>query len=504
MNSNKLAVRIGVFVLMVLASFLVTDTHRTLFLKPFGTHTWRQSDSASQFRNYYQNGGSLGKPQLMNRTGRDGIAVAEFPITYYVAAKLARVFGYSEAWARGLHWLLFVMAAYCLYLVALRFIDNPLIAIIPALYFFNLPLNYFYANNFLPNMPAISLAVIGWYYYFRYLYDGKSRALLWMFFFMTLAALIKASEAIHLIAAFISLLFAHFIRKEKWPKGTAWQVWLGTATGLVALLAWVAYAKATNQAYGNNMSLLGILPYWGMSEVDRQYTWEVVILTIWAPIIAASINWKLIYLLGFGLLWPKVWRSPLLLPSLLLLGGSFAYGVLWFQAFMIHDYYLLSMLVCPIFFLIMVLGPLDEVLKDKKWLAIGATLVLLGLGVYTIDYNRQIQRQRTAPEASEINAAFYTLEDKLRSLGIDREDKVISIPDPSPNISLYMANNPGWTDCLNGGINNPEPYIKAGAKYLIGIDTSIQSRPGMAPYLTDTIGTHGPFVIYRMNDLDSQ
>ena len=504
MNSQVLAVRIGVFVLMVLASFLVADTQRTIFLKPFGTHTWRQSDSASQFRNYYQNGGSLGKPQLMNRTGRDGVAVAEFPITYFVSAQFAKLFGYSEAWARGLHWLLFVLAAYSLYLIALRFIDNPLIAIIPALYFLNLPLNYFYANNFLPNMPAISLAVIGWYYYFRFLYDGKSRAILWMFLFMTVAALIKASEAIHLIAAFLSLLFAHFIRKEKWPKGAAWQVWGGVATGIVSLLAWVAYAKATNQAYGNNMSLLGILPYWEMSEVDREYTWEVVILTIWAPVIAASVNWKLIYLLGVGLLWPKVWRSRLLVPSLLLLGGSFAYGILWFQAFMIHDYYLLSMLVCPIFFLIMVLGPLDEVVKNRKWISLATTMVLLGLGVYTIDYNRQIQKQRTLPEASEINAAFYTLEEKLRSLGIDREDKLIAVPDPSPNISLYMANNPGWTDCLNGGINNPEPYIKAGAKYLIELDTSIHSRPGMAPYLTDTLGTHGPFVIYRLPEIATQ
>ncbi|RQH28732.1 hypothetical protein D5R40_25355 [Okeania hirsuta] len=31
-------------------------------------------------------------------------------------------------------------------------------------------------------------------------------------------------------------------------------------------------------------------------------------------------------------------------------------------------------------------------------------------------------KRRTVPEASEINAAFYTLEEKLRSLGIDRED----------------------------------------------------------------------------------
>jgi len=504
MDRKVLGLRLGVFLLMVLASFLATDTQRTLLLKPFGTHTWRQSDSASQFRNFYQNSTALWKPQLMNQTGRDGIAVAEFPITYYVAAQFAKVFGYSEAWCRGIHWLLFVTASLCLYLIALRYIDNPVIAVIPALYFLNLPLNYFYGNNFLPNIPAISLAIIGWYYYFRFLYDGRSNAIIWMLVCMTIAALIKASEAIHLIAAFVSLLFAHFVQKQKWPEGTAWRVWLGTLLGMGALFGWVAYAKATNQVYGNNMSLLGILPYWDMSEVDREYTWEVVICTIWAPVVANELNWNLLYLLGLGFLWPKVWRSAFIVPGLLLLVGSAAYGALWYQAFMIHDYYLLTMLVCPFFFIIMVLESLHEVVKSRKWLAGLTMVILLGLGVQTISYNREIQQQRTLPEKSEINAAFYDLEEGMRALGVNREDKIIAIPDPSPNISLYMANNPGWTDCLNGGINNPAPYIRAGAKYLLRIDTSINSRPGMAPYLNDSIGSHGPFTVFRLQELETE
>lgn len=503
MNSQVLAVRVGVFVLMVLASLLVTDTQRTIFLKPFGTHTWRQSDSASQFRNYYQNGGSLGKPQLMNRTGRDGVAVAEFPITYFLGAQFAKVFGYSEAWGRVLHLLLLISATLCLYLIALRFIENSLLALIPALCFLNLPLNYFYGNNFLPNIPAISLAIIGWYYFFRFQYDGRSRAIIWMFLFMTVGALIKASEAIHLVAAFLSLLHAKYVRKEDWPKNGTWGVWLGTAVSFACLAAWVMYAKATNQAYGNNMSLLGILPIWDMSLADRSYTWKVM-RTIWAPIIASKINWGLTGALLLGMLWPKVWRSDLFIPSILLFLGSAVYSMLWYQAFMIHDYYLLTMLVFPSFFLILLLEQILKRVESRPILYLGVTVVLLAVAVHTVAYNGKIQNSRMKPEASEINPAFYTLEGTLRALGVDREDRIIAVPDPSPNISLYMANNPGWTDCLNGGINNPEPYIKAGAKFLIELDTSIHSRPGMAPYLIDTIGTHGPFVIYRLPEVVAQ
>lgn len=503
MHSNVLVVRIGVFVLMVLASFLVTDTQRTIFLKPFGTHTWRQSDSASQFRNYYQNGGTIGKPQLMNQTGRNGVAVAEFPITYFVAAQLAKVFGYSEAWCRALHLLLLISASFSLYFIALRFIENALFALIPALCFLNLPLNYFYGNNFLPNVPAISLVIMGWYYYFRFQYDGRSSAIIWMLFFMTLGALIKASEAIHLIAAFLSLLHAKYWRKEDWPQGGAWGVWFGTAIGIACVAGWVMYAKATNQAYGNNMSLLGIFPIWDMSQVDRSYTWKVL-KTIWAPVIASKVNWVLTAGLFAGMLWPKVWRSDLFMPSILLFLGSAAYSLLWYKAFMIHDYYLLTMLVFPIFFLMLLLEQILKHSESTPWLFLSAMIVFLAVGIHTIAYNGKMQHKRMDPAASEIDSAFYTLEGSLRALGVDREDRIISVPDPSPNISLYMANNPGWTDCLNGGINNPAPYIRAGAKFLVGLDTSIQGRPGMAPYLTDTIGTHGPFVIYRLKEIETQ
>lgn len=503
MNRKVQGLRLGVFAAMVLATFLLTDTHRTLFLKPYGTHTWRQSDSASQFRNFYQNGTALWKPQLMNQTGRDGVAVAEFPITYYLAAQGAKIFGYTEAWCRGLHLFLLLVASFCLYLIALRFIEHPLVAVLPALCFLNLPLNYFYGNNFLPNIPAISLVIIGWWFYFRFLYDGRSSAIIGLFFFMSIGALIKASELIHIVAAILSLLYAKYWRKEDWPKGGAWGIGLGSLFSIASLAAWVWYAKTTNQAHGNNMSLLGILPIWDMSVVDRSYTWTVM-KTIWAPVINSKINWVMTGLLCLGMLWPKVWRAPAFLPGILLFLGSIAYGLLWYQAFMIHDYYLLTMLVFPYFLLIALLAELSRLTWRQRWMPWGAVVILLALGIHTILYNGKIQENRTGVNGSEINPAFYTLEEKLRNLGVDRQDRVISVPDPSPNISLYMANNPGWTDCLNGGINNPEPYIKAGAKYLIATDTTVKNRPGMTPYLTDSIGTHGPIVVYRLHELSAE
>ncbi|MEZ5044213.1 MAG: glycosyltransferase family 39 protein [Saprospiraceae bacterium] len=465
-------------------------------LKPFGIHTWRQSDSAAQFRNYYQNNTAFWTPQMMNLTGREGIAAAEFPLTYYVAAQFAKVLGYSEAWCRGLHLFLFVLGVYFFYLISLRFIKDPFIAIIPSALLLSTPLCYYYANNFLPNMPAISFVLMGWYFYFRYVMDGKMIAFWMMIALMTVGAMIKASETIHLVAALLGLLQAKYGQKRTFPPHFLRHVFVGTMLGVACIGGWVYYAKWLNKGFGNHMSLLDVLPIWRMSDIDIEYTWGVI-KKHWVPVLGHPINWAALILASISLLFPKNWKSPLFFPILLLGVGSLVYGVLWYQAFMVHDYYLLTLTVFPAFVFLLLFSSLASLSWNKplKWLF---SLALVGLVGYNIYYNGQVQVKRTSPSGSEINLEFYTLEPYLRSLGIDRKDIIISVPDPSPNISLYMCNNPGWSDGLNGGINNPKPYIEMGAKYLVAGDSTVLARPEMKPYLHNPIGQHGQFTIYQL------
>lgn len=485
----------GIFLVLVLTTLLATQTSRSVLLKPFGIHTWRQSDSAAQFRNYYQNNTAFWTPQMMNLTGREGIAAAEFPLTYYVAAQLAKVLGYSEAWCRGLHLFLFVLGVYFFYLISLRFIKDPFIAIIPPALLLSTPLCYYYANNFLPNMPAISFVLMGWYFYFRYTEDGKNRAFWMMLLFMTLGALIKASEGIHFLAAVGSLFYVKYIKKRDLPPHFLLQVGVGTVLFAATLAGWVYYAKWLNKLHGNHMSLLDILPIWKMSNPDIRYTWGVL-KKIWGPVLANNLNWILLLpaILFVGI---KARKSNLFMPTLLLLLGSLAYSILWFKAFTVHDYYLLTITIFPAFVFLLLFSSLASLSLNKplKWLL---SIALLGLVGYNIYYNGQVQVKRTSPSGSEINLEFYTLEPYLRSLGIDRKDIIISVPDPSPNISLYMCNNPGWSDGLNGGINNPKPYIEMGAKYLVAGDSTVLARPEMKPYLQNPIGQHGQFTIYQL------
>ena len=78
---------------------------------------------------------------------------------------------------------------------------------------------------------------------------------------------------------------------------------------------------------------------------------------------------------------------------------------------------------------------------------------------------------------------IYTITPYLRNIGIDKNDKIIFIPDDS-NVSLYLMNQPGWTQYTDARFNREAPIkynqdsieisesIKKGAKYLIANNTA--------------------------------
>ena len=63
----------------------------------------------------------------------------------------------------------------------------------------------------------------------------------------------------------------------------------------------------------------------------------------------------------------------------------------------------------------------------------------------------------------------------LRSLGIEREDKVYCTPDQSINISLYLMDQKGFTDFFRNGVSFTEKielFKLHELKYVIVGDTS--------------------------------
>ena len=80
--------------------------------------------------------------------------------------------------------------------------------------------------------------------------------------------------------------------------------------------------------------------------------------------------------------------------------------------------------------------------------------------------------------------ALETITPYLRELGKEREDMVISIPDGSPNISLYMMNQKGVSGYGAAHVKDAERiwyYVERGMDYLIINDPWILNKEYLKP-----------------------
>jgi hypothetical protein len=97
--------------------------------------------------------------------------------------------------------------------------------------------------------------------------------------------------------------------------------------------------------------------------------------------------------------------------------------------------------------------------------------------------------------------AIETITPYLRSLGISRNDTVISIPDPSPNITLYLMDQKGFTDFGFNDLKEEERiihFIKLGAKYLIINNDSLNNKSYIRPFIQNKIGSYKNVNVYQV------
>lgn len=99
--------------------------------------------------------------------------------------------------------------------------------------------------------------------------------------------------------------------------------------------------------------------------------------------------------------------------------------------------------------------------------------------------------------------ALETVTPFLRSLGIQRDDLVISIPDGSINISLYLMDQKGFTDYgyseTKGKVHERiERFKQIGAKYLIVNKPEAIQHEDFAPYTQNKIGVYKNIQIFSL------
>jgi hypothetical protein len=489
------------FVLLALV-FLTANSWEILNEPPRSVHQWRQSDGAAQVKTFFRTDANIFTPATFNLAGENGRVASEFPIIYYLAARIQRVVG-EEYWVvRGLSFLCYLAGLMALWACLKRWIPNPFLALFPTAILATSPYFYYYALNFLPNVPAICFSFIGFYFFFRHTDTARILPLSLSTLFFALAVTLKPTDGgilwLACLGAWAVQSFGKF-KAGKLNKIALLPVFASALLVGLCLLAWVKYVNAYNDLNGNHQNLINILPYWEMDDGLFKYTLGRV-QTEWSHVFQHKIINILLVMafVAFFFLWKRL-DNFLRWLTLFLFIGLACYSALWFKAFTDHDYYQLINVVPFVFLIITMLEFGIRVvlpITPDAFKKLGYVLMFLGV-LGSFYHNRNVQKERYSdPRHATFNANMFKIEPYLLSIGVTTTDTVICVPDPSGNISLNAINRYGHTEAYNYHVAT---YKGMGADYLIVSDTAYLTKPLYQPYIQKKVGQFENISVFSLH-----
>ncbi|MCH8330082.1 MAG: glycosyltransferase family 39 protein [Bacteroidetes bacterium] len=487
--------RSAVFILVILLLSFYYNYHRIISWEPKGAHVWRQTDGASLALNYYNDGLDFFKPRIHNQLKGTGKTVAEFPFFYYIAAVLYNVFEANDMYLRLVHLLAFYLGLFALFKMTALFIKDGFWQFVIPVLLFTSPLLIYYANNFLPNIPSFALILIAWYFFGKY-YQEQTVKWLWLAgLFFLLGGLIKMTALISFTA--IGCLFVleriPFVTLKEGKKlfVHSWQ-FISIFVGTFAMIwLWYKFGDLYREVEGNEYLQPKRLVnfFWNNSDWQNEQTWKRIS-TVW---------------FDYLLYPPTFWLIPGILLVLirhagqisyrfflgitfLCTGGSVLYMMLVFDQFMDHDYYFANMFIVVVFALLslfMLMESKYPKLYNSLLLKTTVFMFLLMNIIYAREYS---MKKYTMYEHEDLREVFLDpgLKNFLTSIGVTEKHRILSMPDGSPNNTLYFMNRGGWTGFNLGPYTSEriDELRERGAEFLV-ISDSIYLKQDLIQHVLD-------------------
>lgn len=478
------------------------------FERPGSIHQWRQCDGASLALIYHQDGNALWEPMMHNQLNGEGRAGGEFPLFYYTAGKLYSLFGPKEIIIRLMHLGVFMCGLFVLYFAFLQACPIPVLAPIPFVLIWSSPSLLYYTNNFLPDGPGLGFTFLGigliWFYFLR----KKD----WLFFAsmisFSLAALVKVSMLLPFIALILVGILLKIQKNNTHTSNSSefsrWQWIWGLTIVFIPAIIWYTYIRGYNDAHGGIYFSTAIKPIWLSSSEEISATFDAFVHT-WLPIIWPTPTRILlvISMLAFMFFGVRHVKRPIWVFVLLLILGTIAYAMAFFTPLVDHDYYYLVFMIAPLFTCMYAIYELAQHLVRYQSNLISISLVLCFIATTSLVYSSGSEQMWSTYmnwfDQYTLNSNLNDMDPWLTSHGVSKDDKVISLPDPSSNQSLYLMNRKGWSG-LTGLYNSDDAdsVIKYGAQYAVITDTSFHAITFLQYHIKDTVGYHGDIGVYKI------
>ena len=157
---------------------------RLVFInQPYVDHwSWRQSDVAAIARNFLQNGFRFGYPQIDWAGNAPGYVGTEFPILPFIAAVCYKFAGVHE-WIGRIQAVILFAVSLPFFFLLVREIFGSTAAVWASFFYCFTPLNVFAGRSFMPDVPSLSFAIVGLYFFLRWVQHDES----WSFFVAAIA-----------------------------------------------------------------------------------------------------------------------------------------------------------------------------------------------------------------------------------------------------------------------------------------------------------------------------
>src|SRR5256886_15518572 len=168
--------------------------------------SWRQSDVAAIARNFSEHGFHFAYPQIDWAGGAPGYVGTEFPILPFLAAICYKIASVHE-WIGRSQAVIFFAISLPFFFLLVREIFGGAAAIWATFFYAFAPLNIFAGRSFMPDVPSLSLGIIGLYFFLRWVRDRKMAPFYLAAITISLSILIKITSIV-IAAPILYLLVA--------------------------------------------------------------------------------------------------------------------------------------------------------------------------------------------------------------------------------------------------------------------------------------------------------
>lgn len=425
-----------------------------------GMHSWRQTDTASMARNYYEQGTNFFYPQIDWGGNTAGYVECEFPLYPYLMALLYYVVGFSEMWGRLFSIMLSLVGIYYLYRLVRDLIDSET-ALWSSFFAAVLPLNVFFGRAFMPEPAMLTSSIIGIYYFYRWTVDDKFLSLSLSAVFTTLACLLKLPT----LYLGIPLIYLAWLKYGK-RAFVNYQLWIFAIFVLTCVSAWYYHA---HHILLNGGLTFGIWEYGS----DKWGNWNLLLtLEFWNGVLFQSLaekhfTWPIFIVFIFGLFLTRHSLKERFFDFWLL--AIIFYFVIVARGNYVHSYYQLPFMLPAVVYLGKVYARYfkSPILKNAK--SIGLALSLFGM-ILLGGWKYHTYMKYEDPK----NSQEFKLAQKVQLL-TQKGSLLIALDAIDPTI-LYLSDRKGW-HLMPGEltIGNLELRKKMGAGYFIGLKKFIRS-----------------------------